>query len=246
MRSLLTLALFVALGVAPTTAADPEAPYVRAYAVNINHPPKEASREIVSNEYTGVHLFAHLPGKQIVAVDPAASKLTVTDDKNADLIPNLKLNPGVPTDKTKAQGRFYIFGSKAPSAGATRIRVKGELVFLYGVGEKTATVEKLPVKAGEKAEAGPAALEVVPAKDRFVLNVRAASPLVKSVTLIDAAGKPVVVPGLISFVVSDGKVAQDGNFTIPAKTESIGIKVVHYEKVEAVKVVVDSETGVGP
>ena len=244
MRSLLALALLTALGVAG--AADPEAPSVRAYAVNINHPPKGAAREIVSAEYTGVYLFAHLPGKQIVGIDTAASKLTVTDDKGTDLIPGLKLNPAVPSDKTKSQGRLYLIGPKAPAAGATRVKVKGELVFLCGVGEKTATVEKLPLKAGEKATAGPAALEVIPAKDRFAVDLRAGSPLVKSVAFTDAAGKQLFAAGAITLVVSDSKVAQAGNLTLPAKTEAVGIKVVHYEKIEAVKVAVDSETGVGP
>jgi hypothetical protein len=245
MRLLLAFTLLAAAA-GVCAAADPEAPSVRAYAVNINHPPKGAAREIVSPEYTGVYLFAHLPGKHIVGIDPAASKLTVTDDKGTDLMPNLRLNPTVPSDKTKSQGRFYLLGPKAPPAGATRVKVKGELVFLCGEGEKTATVEKLPVKAGEKAAAGPAALEVIPAKDRFAVDLRAASPLVKSVAFTDAAGKPLFATGAVNLVVSDGKVAQVGVLTLPAKTETVGVKVVHYEKVEAVKVAVDSETGVGP
>ena len=78
------------------------------------------------------------------------------------------------------------------------------------------------------------------------MSLRAASPLVKSVAFTDADGKPVVGGATLNFVFADDKVTQIGSFGVAAKTESIGIKVVHYEKVEAVKVVVDSETGVGP
>ncbi len=245
MRLLLALALF-AFGTA--VAADAEAPSVRAYAVNINHPPKGAAKEIVSPEYTGVYLFANVAGKQIVTIDPSASKLTVTDDKEADLIPGLKLGPGViATDKTKSQGRMYLLGNKAPSAGATRVRVKGEVVFLCGVGEKTSTVESLALKPKEKAEAGPAAFEVVLQKDRVVVSLKTDSPLIKSIAFTGADAKPLNVTGTLNLGINaDGKAVQVANFTPPAKTESVGIKVVHYEKIETVKVAVDTDTGVGP
>lgn len=235
---------FYAIGAA---GADPEAPSVRAYALNINHPPKEASREIVSNEYTGVYLFVAAPGRQIVAVDTAATKLTVTDDKGTDLVPGVKLAPAIATDKTKAQGRLYILGQKAPANGATRVRVKGEITFLCGVGEKTSSADNFAVKVKEKVEVGPAAFEVTMGKDRAVLQWKAESPLVKSITFTSPDGKPVGTTGTINLVLNQaGKVGQSATFTPPVKTEKVGIKVVHYEKVESVTVPVDTETGVGP
>jgi hypothetical protein len=248
VRSFLALALFAA-AIGTGVAADPDAPSVRAYAVNINHPPKEASREIVSNEYTGVYLFANLPGKQIVALDTNASKLTVTDDKGTEIFASsVKLTPtSVTTDKSKAQGRMYLLSQKAPAEGATRIRVKGEVVFLCGVGEKTSTAENFALKAKEKAEVGPALFEVSLPKDRAVVSLKTDSPIVKSISFTGADGKALGATGMLNLGVNgDGKVVHFANYTLPAKLESVGIKVVHYEKIEAVKVVVDSETGVGP
>ncbi len=243
MRSLLTLALFT---IGTAFAADPEAPSVTAYAVNINHPPKGAAKEIVSPEYTGVHIFANLPGKQIVCIDPAATKLTVTDDKGIVLVPEQKLNAVVSTSFTRSQARLYLAGQKAPSAGATRIKVKGEITFLCGVGEKTATVEKLRVKAGEKADVGPAALEVIPTTDRFAVKVRVASPVVKSVTFTNAAGQTLSRTLALGLTVADGKLTQNSTLMLPRNAEAVGVKIEYYEKIEAVKVAVDSETGVGP
>jgi hypothetical protein len=247
MRHLFVLAL-IAIAIATGTAADPQAPSVRAYALNVNSPPKEASREIVSNEYTGVYLFVNLPGKHIVAIDSAASKLTVTDDKGTEFIGSgVKIAPTIPSDKSKSQGRMYLLAQKAPAAGATKVRVKGELVFLCGVGEKTSSVESLALKAKEKAEAGPAAFEVVLQKDRAVVSFKTESPLVKSVAFTGADGKSLTVTGNLNLGTNaDGKVVQFANFTPPAKTETVGIKVVHFEKLEPVTVAVDTETGVGP
>jgi hypothetical protein len=243
MRTLAALALFPML--AATAAAD-DPPSVRAYAVNINHPPKGAASEIVSPAYTGVYLFIHIPGREIIGVDVGASKLAVSDDKGGELIPQAKLSPTLPTDKTKTQGRMYLLGPKPPSAGATRIQVKGEIAFLCGTGEKTTAVEKLPLKVGEKTEAGPFTFEVVPAKDRLAVRVRTATPTVKSVVFTDAAGKLVQSAGVLNLVVMDGKVGQSTNIILPAKPEWVGIKVVHYEKAEVVTIAVDSETGIGP
>jgi hypothetical protein len=247
VRNFLALALFAA-AIGTGFAADPDAPSVRAYAVNINHPPKEASREIVSNEYTGVYLFANIPGKKIVALDTPASKLAVTDDKGTEIFAStVRLGPSMTTDSTQAQGRLYLLSQKAPAQGATRIRVKGELVLLCGTGEKTSTVENFALKTKEKAEVGPASFEVNMPKDRAMVLLKTDSPLVKSVTFIGADGKAINVLGALTLGNNvEGKVVHFANYTLPPKLETVGIKVVHYEKIEAVKVVVDSETGVGP
>lgn len=244
MRTALALTLLVVAG---ATAADPGAPSVRAYALNVNNPPKNAPKEIVSPPYTGVYLFIQVPGKHVAAIDTAATKLALTDDKGNDLAaPNPVATPTIPTDKSKEQARLYVLGSKAPAVGATRVRVKGELVLLCGTGEKSATAEKFSVRDKEKVTVGPAAFEVVVVKDRPTVTLKAESASVKTVTFTDADGKPLTAGGTINLGAPGGKVSQTATFLLPAKAEAVGIKVVYYEKIEAVKLPVDTDTGVGP
>lgn len=245
MRTAIALVLFAVTGV--IVAAELGAPSVKAYALNVNNPPPGAPKEIVSPPYTGAYLFIQVPGKHILAIDARATNLALTDDKGTDLAaPKTLTGPSIPTDKTKEQARLYVLGSKAPGAGATRVRVKGELVLLCGTGEKTATAEKFTIKDGEKVAVGPAAFEVAVVKDKLSVVFKAEPPAVKSVTFTGADGKPLAVTGTISLGTPAGKVGQTATFTLPAKTEAVGIKVVHYEKVEPLKLTVDTDTGVGP
>jgi len=245
MRTSLALILLIAAGAA--AAAEPEAPSAKAYALNINHPPKDAPKEIVSPPYIGVYVFIKVPGKHVVALEPTETKLTLTDDKGTDLTAKSPVSgPSIPTANSRDQARLYVTGAKMPVAGATRVRVKGELVLLCGAGEKTATAEKFAVKDKEKVEVGPASFEVAIQKGRTVVNLKSTSASVKAVTFTDAEGKPLTVGGTVTLGVSGGKVGQTAVFVPPAKTETVGIKVVYYEKVESVKVPVDTDTGVGP
>lgn len=244
MRTAIALTLLAAAG---ATAADPGAPSVRAYALNVNNPPKDAPKEIVSPAYTGAYLFIQVPGKHILAIDAGATKLALTDDKGTDLAaPKTLPGPSIPTDPSKQQARLYVLGSKAPAVGATRVRVKGELVLLCGTAEKTATAEKFAVRDKGKVEVGPAAVEVAVVKDRPTLIMKAAPASVKSVLFTDADGKPLGVGGTINLGAPGGKITQTATFLLPVKAETVGIKVTYYEKVEAVKLPVDTDTGVGP
>jgi hypothetical protein len=62
----------------------------------------------------------------------------------------------------------------------------------------------------------------------------------------DAEGKSFTVTGTINLNAVGGKIGQTATFALSAKIETVGIKVTHYEKVEAVKLPVDTDTGVGP
>ncbi len=242
MRTTLALVFLAAAGGA--TAADPS---VKAYALNVNNPPKDAPKEIVSPAYTGAYLFIQVPGQHVLALDTVATKLALTDDKGTDLGAKSPLaGNALATDKSKEQARLYVLGPKAPATGATRVRVKGELVLLCGTGEKTATAEKFAIKDKEKVAVGPAAFEVVLAKDKLTVTLKTDGAAVKSVAFTDAEGKPLTAGGTTNLNVAGGKIAQTATFTLPAKTETVGIKVVYYEKVEPLKLPVDTDTGVGP
>lgn len=243
MRTAFALVLLLAAS-AVTAAADPS---VKAYAMNVNNPPAGAPKEIVSPPYTGVYLFIETPGKHVLAIDSAATKLVLTDDKGTDLNAKGQLpGPAIPTAKSREQARLYVLGNKAPAAGATRARVKGELVLLVGTGEKTAAADTFALKVKEKVTVGPAGFEVVTAKDKIGLAFRADGASVKAVTFTDAAGKPLAAAGTITLSAPGGKVAQTATFTFPPKTEAVGIKVAYYEKTEPLKLAVDTDTGVGP
>lgn len=243
MRIACALALLVCAALT-AAAADPS---VKAYALNVNNPPAGAPKEIVSPAYTGVYMFVQVPGKQILSFDPAATKLALTDDKGTDL-GGPKVLPGnsLAIDKSKEQGRLYVLGNKAPAAGATRARVKGELVLYCGSGEKTATVEKLALKDKEKATAGPVTFEVIVAKDKLTVTFKAEGASVKAVNFTTPDGKPLTQSGTITLSAPGGKVSQSATYTLPPKTEAVAIKLTYYEKTESVKLAVDTDTGVGP
>ena len=247
MRMFFSLALFVAV-VATGAAADPPTP-VKALSLSISRPVQDVPRELGVVEATSVYLFTSLPGREVVCLDPASSKVVFTDDKDTSLFgpPGQRaMSPYIRTDtKTKSQVAFTIFGQKAPVAGALKVRIKGELVFLCGSGEKSATVESLPLRAKEKAEAGPAVFEVAVFNEQASVTLKTESPLVKSVAFTGSDGKPLATPPVNLVGGMGGKPAQYGYFAVPPRTQTIGIKVVYYEKLEAVSVPIDVEVGVG-
>jgi hypothetical protein len=246
MRTLLTsIVLFVAAGAAP--AADPPAPTVKAYLVTVLHPQKDFDPTVAGGPYVNVGLLAKLPDRSIIGLDPAACKLTLTDDKGTDLSAGRQLVtfPGVRTDPKRTQAAFNVVTTKSPAAGATKVRVKGEVVFLCGVGEKTTTAQNFVLRAKEKATAGPAEFEVMDVNQALRVRMLAPVPSVKTVAFLDRDQKSVgTLPP--SLTVLNGKVVQSGYGAPPANAQAVTVSVVHYEKVEPVTVPVDTEIGIGP
>jgi hypothetical protein len=241
MRLLSVLALLAVAGAAP--AADPTA---RPVAVNIVRPPTDIPGVTLTGASSTLGVVAFLPDRSVVCLDPGACKLAFSDDKTTDLTGGkpLALAPAVQYIGTNSLVQFPVTAPGLPVAGATKVRLKGDLVFLCGKGEKTATGGTV-LKAKEKTTVGPAAFEVVQNGNALLIQVTADQPLIKSITFLDQ-DKKVGAGQLVLALGPDGKVVQKGQYVLPPNTQAVSISVTHFEKVEPVTVPIDAAMGIGP
>jgi hypothetical protein len=143
---------------------------------------------------TGVAVRCHLRERFIVGIDPAQSKIKISDDKGTDLLvkaPETHLHviyePEISADGKKAALTFRA--SRLPMKGATKIRITGNVVVLVGKDEKT--IEKKGVALAQPVDLEVGTLRAVrlsPSEPVSFLSFDGIRPLKKMVVL-DAADK---------------------------------------------------------
>jgi len=145
---------------------------LRVVALQITQPlaKEDAELSFAFNHGTHIDLIVHLPGKRILALDADASKLVCfTDDKKTDLSQTdgfgwlTDVHSRISPDGTRMG--FQIRSTAVPAAGATRLRIQGTIVLLFGSEEKTAEAKEVTLKAVGSIKVGPT--EIRTSKDEF-------------------------------------------------------------------------------
>ena len=228
-------------------------------------------------EGTSVTLLVSLPGKTIVNLDRKASRLaSFTDDKDTDL------------SKAKGQGMVFRFGNVnssplraergpdgrsclvevkgpgLPTPGASKIALKGTLVFSCGGGEKTDEQKDVPLKDGTKFNAGPVPMTVIlgknpgagnfgfparpaaPSGSEFTLRIEMPPTAIKSVAFLGADGKEIPIRASMSWSLNPGEAtATETSYTLDRKVNKVTVKVRHVDHLETLSVPVNTTVGVG-
>lgn len=209
-------------------------------------------------------------GRPIARFDAAASRLLrFADDKGGDLTrppDGRKIDRffennkpiRVKLDANSDGGEVILLGYGTPTPGATRLGIDADLVFLAGSGERTAEREGVEPRLGTTVEVGPLRLTFKDPKQvggvfgpapgggdgdamQVAVSYERVDKLIKAVEWLDADGKAV---GTIEGAFFDGNRGGTVTTGVP-RMDRIGVRVVYYEKSEAITVPLRLETGVG-
>ncbi|MGP0068928.1 MAG: hypothetical protein ACLQGP_35675 [Isosphaeraceae bacterium] len=229
-------------------------------------------------EGTSVTLLVSQRGKTIVDLDPKASQLTsFKDDRNTDLSKEPprqgmvfhfgNFNSGPLRSEKGPDGRSCLVEVKGPSlpaSGASKITIKGTLVFSCGQGEKTDEQKNVPLTEGAKINAGPVAMSVSLKKKpnfpsvsfpgqpaplhgtEFALRTEMPLTAIQSIVFFDAGGKEIKSQfHTTSFNTSGETTWTESFYTLEKKVDNVSIRVRHVDHLEKLTVPVDMTVGVG-
>jgi len=225
---------------------------VEAVGVSVSKKVEEDEKKgyLLRGANTSVTLLIHVPGRQVLAIDPASKVTTFKDDKGKDI--KSELFPprfdsylfSFSKDKSKTMTNVGVMA--APTPGSTKILVKGELVLF--VGSETKEVEKeVAFKKGETAKIGDFTLRVEDETGfggtggpRFV--VESAAPVMEKIIVESADGKD---QQAVSFPGHDPKRGWLYTGSVQNKLDRGKGKIRYYSKHEKLAVPVDLSAGTG-
>jgi hypothetical protein len=152
--------------------------------------------------------------------------------------------PRIGVDRTRVI--VSVSSSIAPSKGATKIHLMGNLVLVAGLDEKTTDEKEVAMKMNTETKVGDFTLKVTQEKGfaggGATFTVTSKKPNIKSVTAKDAGGKAVEVSSGFSYGFGN---SWTYTYSLKTAVEKPKIAITWYSKEEKVPVPVDLEVGVG-
>ena len=242
--------LAVLAGFSATTAQEAQKPTLKVIGflvvkVEEGVPKRSQDRE----QGTRVVVRVDVPGRHIISFDTKASKVDYfSDDKNTDLTAT---EPGpkslVKIDRTGLQvakpNDLTFHAPLCPTAGATKVRIKGSVVAIVGKTEKE--TEKKDFTGNADLGFGTIA-ELKGTFGGTFLGTYVGDKPLKSISATDADGKPVTCT-ITQAVVFGGAKKPAYRYSIRADrgVPRNTLRVKYFEGTEEVTVPVDLEVGPG-
>jgi hypothetical protein len=215
------------------------------------------SRKLDEKKYpfsgASTHLSLQLtyPGKQLLGVEPSSTVSEFVDDKGNSLLPKAAFFKPTFSMSRLATDRssmiVNVFSGIAPGKGANKLRIKGDLVALCGLDEKTTEEKEVVLKMNTEVKIGDFTLKVTQEKPFFgkggpSFYVKGTKPVISGVSVKDADGKAVEV-----MPTGSGGFGKDwtSNFSLKDPMKQAKVSVRYFSKDEKVTVPVDLTVGVG-
>jgi hypothetical protein len=206
-----------------------------------------------SSNSVSLSFAVRCPGKYILALDPTETKVSeFKDDKgtilnkgNAFFTPNF--SQGIFAKDRSGLSVYLNSFSQTTARGATKLIVKGNLVLVCGVKEKSTKEVEVEMKDKAKAKIGDFDLEVNRAKGFSGgpdFTITSASPTLKGIKIVDADGKEQPEIGAQNFYSTFLK-KWSANFSLNKPLAKAKITLTYFDKTEKVTIPVDREVGVG-
>ena len=192
------------------------------------------------------------PGKHILGVDSTGSRVSdIRDDKDTNLLQGTFFKPSF-FGGTFARDRSAVVvntnSGRRPAKGANKVTVKGSVVLVCGMDEKTSEAKEVENKANTEAKFGDFTLKVNQEKgfgnSGPTFTVSSKKRTFKSVTVKDADGKE-VTPTLAFFPQPFVPNMFMNTFSLPKGTSKMTISITYFEKEEKVTVPIDLSIGLG-
>jgi hypothetical protein len=203
-----------------------------------------------SGAITMLSIMVSNPDKQFIGVDPSSKVSELKDDKGTSLLstgffkPTFNPSPRIAVDRKSVI--VSLNTSAAPTKGAVKIHLKGELVLLSGTEEKTTDEVEVSIKPNAETKIGDFSLKVTMEKgfgtNGASFSLVSTKPNIKSINIKDAAGK--VVETFPGFSYGFGK-SWTWNYTLKKAVDKPKISITWYTKEEKVTVPVEVEMGLG-
>ncbi len=203
-----------------------------------------------SGAVTMLSFMVSNPDRQFIGVDPSRTVSELKDDKGTSLLatgffkPSFHPSPRIGLDHKSVIVTMNTMAS--PAKGATRLHLKGNLVLIAGLDEKTTEEKEVEFKQNAETKLGDFTFKVTMEKGfgggGGGFSLASTKPTIKEVTVKDAAGK--VVETLLGFSFGFGK-SWTYNYTLKKAVDKPKVSVTWYSKEEKVKVPVDIEMGLG-
>jgi hypothetical protein len=205
------------------------------------------------NDQTRVTFMLRYPGKQFLGVDATSKLATMKDDKDNSLLDpksffqtNFSTFPQIAMDRSAMLVSINAYG-KAPGKGATKVLIKGDLVVVCGIDEKTEEVKKFEFKDKGEAKAGDFKVTVNREKGAFgaegpEFTLTSKIRGVKSVVIKDADDKVAELFPRGSFGGGDN---WSFSYALKKPLKEGKVLITYFSKEEKVKVPIDLSVGIG-
>lgn len=241
----------------PRPAAEPEWETVGLSVVKPDPDDEFKARLLDPAGTTTLVAQLQLPGHVILGVDPTQSNLDrFTDNRSTNLLlpPAQAKVARVTAAAAPVHGktvRVTFHGTGCPAAGATRLRLAGQVGVLVGKGEKTAERKDVAVRTGVELAGGTlkALADAFATKaNPTALKYTGTRPL-ERLAFVDATGEEVELRRN-PFTANRTVVGAKGEFTAlyswpRTAPDPCTFRATYYDRVELVVVPVELEAGLG-
>jgi hypothetical protein len=203
-----------------------------------------------SGASTSLSIQVTYPGKQLLAVDASSKVSEFADDKGTSLMStgffktSFSTAPMIGKDRTSMV--VSVQSNVSPAKGATKLNLKGDLVLVCGLEEKSTEEKEVAMKEKAEAKIGDFTLKVNQEKGfggagaSFTLT--ASRPVIKSITVKDADGKTVETTTFGNY--GFGK-TWTYNYSLRKVVEKPKVTITYFSKEEQVTLPINLSLGVG-
>lgn len=254
------LGALVLLSAAKVTLAQGGA-QVEPVQLTVRHKPTIEGVKVFGDPGVELQVAVRLPGKPILAVDSAKSRIvSFVDDVGTDL------GAGAPTgffswvslssafrDEPVASALLDIKTRTLPAAKAQRLEIHAVVALITASGTQDKSA-KVALKKGAKIEFGPIPMTISNVeKSSFggsAINVQISSDqrmdAIKEIVFLDGKGKPIDAKsmGSGSFGMG-GKKTYTKSYGLPKRVAEVSLRIVSYTKMETVEVPIKLSMGLG-
>jgi len=221
-------------------------------------PPKKKDQfTFVDPGSTALDVTVSAPGKFILGIDVKASKLEqFTDDKGTKLFtadrPGFSWLSEFAMIAPEADVcTVHLSAPQPPAKGAAKVQVKATVVLTCGADAKESDKKEIAIKKDAKETVGSFTVQVTNDGAMFggpQIAVISEKPNIKGAEFFDAKGDPIKLffpPYRQNFFVGVGKSNHGLVSTLPKKMDAVSVKVLYFDKTEALSVPLDLSVGVG-
>jgi hypothetical protein len=200
---------------------------------------------------TAIDVLVSNQDRRFLGVDPSSEVTEFKDDKGTSLMKSdffVKTSFGS-TPRLALDRRSVVVNVNShllPAKGATKLHLKGNLVLIAGIDEKSTDEKELEMKTNSEAKVDDFTLKVTMDKgfagSGGTFTVKSSRPNVKGVSVKDAAGKAVEVSQGYFYGFGKNWIY---SYTLKKPMSKVKIAVTWFSKEEKVKVPVNLEVSLG-